>query len=905
MHVKHDTAVDFIKFPPLFFGHQGVVTLRKDLYIVIGALLLFGSIAFADPCSMTNEFGTITVDPCVSNSFNGQHSANVTVTLNRTAVSEKTLIDISSLTADINMPFKSNTLETMKIAQQDLITDEMNVITVNRVVDPIRDGAMNEGALKRGVGIEPMPLPVEEQMTQEFAVPGVDYSNTDTQNFEINYDTAWDESGKYDIVVYGPDGSELMRLDPWYNSIFMKRVQFNITSDEVGPVYFVMNSSFFNMSQVTSNTNCTDMLFSFINGTGDEQNAPYFLDVCNTAGNVVLNLNKSVNQTMQFYAYYQNTTNVTLGGNSTEMFDEFEGFDNASYNSSRMGIQGTVNYAISNSILSIWGDGSLMGLKSYDDSRVLDFKGKVNSNAMYCHTGFVKTGGGAWYYYINAIGCHQNSYGDQVFIHNNFQSSDASTYFTGSSSYRGAWNIYSIKSNHSAKTTYQINYGEKEVVKTTEVVNGNWSVNYAEAGPGSSASYPYQVDWVRLRKFMGPQTVSIGAMENYDTTPPIVNLTTPINATWINTTTVVFNYTVMENGTWITGCQIWSNVSGTWNVTLSNSTAITNNSVNSFDYNFSGDNLGTLWGVQCTDYSGNVGWSSENNTVGVDMTVPTVPVALTYYDVTPSSFTLIWNASVDNVSGIMKYAIYREGVNVGNTTDSRTNYTDTGLTSSTTYHYTVRGLDFAGTESNDSNTYTGTTLVSTGGSGGSGGGGGGEGGSGATTPTLTFNHDSIDTTTFVFQQKAETLTVTCIKSSKCSINVQPSADWIVVSNPTQTIEAGKSIDLTVRITPYQSGDLDANLVIYESGIVQKSIPVTVKAEINKGDIVSQIFGNVDLSFVKGDVVGVPNSALITLFGTIVTVGLISDKRTIPGSIVGLITLVFFLTQSSTIIATLT
>ncbi|WP_174819871.1 fibronectin type III domain-containing protein [Paenibacillus koleovorans] len=98
---------------------------------------------------------------------------------------------------------------------------------------------------------------------------------------------------------------------------------------------------------------------------------------------------------------------------------------------------------------------------------------------------------------------------------------------------------------------------------------------------------------------------------------------------------------------------------------------------------------------------------------GGDTQSPTAPTGLTANAVSSSQINLAWGASTDNV-GVTGYRIYRGGSPIGTT--AGTSYSDTGLTASTAYSYTVRAYDAATNESGNSNTANATTL--------SGGGGG-------------------------------------------------------------------------------------------------------------------------------------------------------------------------------------
>jgi chitodextrinase len=104
---------------------------------------------------------------------------------------------------------------------------------------------------------------------------------------------------------------------------------------------------------------------------------------------------------------------------------------------------------------------------------------------------------------------------------------------------------------------------------------------------------------------------------------------------------------------------------------------------------------------------------------GGDTTAPSVPGGLTVTGATSSSVSLSWAASTDNV-GVTGYDVYRNGTLAGTVT-SGTSYTDTGLTASTAYSYTVKAFDAAGNLSAASTAVTGTTTAPSGGGTGSSG----------------------------------------------------------------------------------------------------------------------------------------------------------------------------------------
>src|SRR5437867_1170872 len=80
-----------------------------------------------------------------------------------------------------------------------------------------------------------------------------------------------------------------------------------------------------------------------------------------------------------------------------------------------------------------------------------------------------------------------------------------------------------------------------------------------------------------------------------------------------------------------------------------------------------------------------------------DTTPPTVPTGLATNPVSSSQINLSWNASTDSGSGVAGYKVFRGGVQIA--TSVATSYSDTGLSPSTTYTYTVSAYDVAGNNS--------------------------------------------------------------------------------------------------------------------------------------------------------------------------------------------------------------
>ena len=96
--------------------------------------------------------------------------------------------------------------------------------------------------------------------------------------------------------------------------------------------------------------------------------------------------------------------------------------------------------------------------------------------------------------------------------------------------------------------------------------------------------------------------------------------------------------------------------------------------------------------------------------VASDVQAPTVPTNFRVSGTTTTSISLAWGASSDSGgSGRAGYRIYRDGSATPLATVTGRTYTNTGLTSGTSYTYRVTAYDNAGNESAPAGPVTGTT----------------------------------------------------------------------------------------------------------------------------------------------------------------------------------------------------
>lgn len=115
--------------------------------------------------------------------------------------------------------------------------------------------------------------------------------------------------------------------------------------------------------------------------------------------------------------------------------------------------------------------------------------------------------------------------------------------------------------------------------------------------------------------------------------------------------------------------------------------------------------------VKTTEYCSD-GSSHTQNLIAysiADTSAPSTPSGLTASPASASQINLSWTASTDNV-GVTSYKLYRGGALIA-TLGNVTSYSDTGLTPSTTYSYTIAACDAANNCSAQSTAATATTQA--------------------------------------------------------------------------------------------------------------------------------------------------------------------------------------------------
>ncbi len=136
-------------------------------------------------------------------------------------------------------------------------------------------------------------------------------------------------------------------------------------------------------------------------------------------------------------------------------------------------------------------------------------------------------------------------------------------------------------------------------------------------------------------------------------------------------------------------------------------------SVTGTTYQVTGLSSGTSYSfsIKAKDAADNISGFSNTataTTLAPDTEAPSAPTNLSASNATNSTIDISWNASTDNV-GVTGYDIYQDGTLIASVTG--TTYQATGLSSETSYSFSVKAKDAAGNTSGFSNTATATTLA--------------------------------------------------------------------------------------------------------------------------------------------------------------------------------------------------
>jgi chitodextrinase len=234
------------------------------------------------------------------------------------------------------------------------------------------------------------------------------------------------------------------------------------------------------------------------------------------------------------------------------------------------------------------------------------------------------------------------------------------------------------------------------------------TTSFSNTGLSANTTYQYAVAAYDRAGNTSSKSSSVSATtlsNSTDTTPP--SAPEGLTATAISSSAINLTWTAATDDVGVKGYTVFRNGAQVASVTTTafSDTGLTADTT--YQYN-----------VLAYDEAGNNSPQSEPASATTeissgDTTAPSIPSDLIATAISSSAINLTWTASSDSV-GVTGYKVFRNGSEI--TTVTNTSFSDTGLTASTTYSYTVSALDAAGNESDQSQSASATTQ--------SGGGGG-------------------------------------------------------------------------------------------------------------------------------------------------------------------------------------
>ncbi len=280
----------------------------------------------------------------------------------------------------------------------------------------------------------------------------------------------------------------------------------------------------------------------------------------------------------------------------------------------------------------------------------------------------------------------QREFPDTLF----FPENEATMYFGSSAPFNQA-NMGVFETFSGPKNIYPQAFS---VIQATDGINYTDPATYDRALAAIKAGNIYMVDgWYSSAQ--NNQILKIYRDAGLITTPPTP--TTPSIPSFSASPTSI---TSGQSSTlsWTTsGATSISITPGNLSTTLSGSVVVT-------------PGLTTTYTLTATNTAGSVTSQSTvtvSSVVTPDTQPPTTPMSLTSSSITTTGATLSWSPSSDNV-GVSGYKVFRNGTQVNTVTTP--SYTDSTLSASTVYSYTVSAYDVAGNQSLQSTPVSVTTL---------------------------------------------------------------------------------------------------------------------------------------------------------------------------------------------------
>ncbi len=226
----------------------------------------------------------------------------------------------------------------------------------------------------------------------------------------------------------------------------------------------------------------------------------------------------------------------------------------------------------------------------------------------------------------------------------------------------------------------------RDTTLITSVATGG-SLSYNDSGLTASTTYAYTVKaFDAAGNSSTSDALSVTTSAAPDVTPPVKPL--PPTLVSKTDTTASVSWTATTDNIGVTQYKLFRGTTLIATVATGGALTFTDTNLTSATtYSYT---------VQAFDAAGNFSTSDALSVMTNDVTPPLKPLPPTLVSKTDTTVSVTWTATTDNV-GVTQYRLFR-GTTLVTTvaTGGSLSYTDTNLTSATTYSYTVQAFDAAG-----------------------------------------------------------------------------------------------------------------------------------------------------------------------------------------------------------------
>jgi chitodextrinase len=287
-----------------------------------------------------------------------------------------------------------------------------------------------------------------------------------------------------------------------------------------------------------------------------------------------------------------------------------------------------------------------------------------------------------------------NTYGATVTVVDNAAPSVPGT-ITGSGATVNSMTLNWVASTDNVRVTGY------NILRNGVKVGTSATTSYTDTGLNPATGYVYTVSAYDAANNTSAAGGSVTLTTLPDTTAPSAPAGLTVGTRTMNS--LVLNWSAASDNVRVASYNVYRN-----NIKIAGNLTTTTYTVSGLEPATS-----ATYTVSAVDSAGNESAKSTalTGTTLADTSAPQTPADLTKSTQTSTSVSLTWTASTDNIK-VTGYNIFRNGTKIG--TSATTSYTDSGLSSGTTYTYTVSAFDAAGNTSGQASAVSVVLTLKTG-----------------------------------------------------------------------------------------------------------------------------------------------------------------------------------------------